>query len=423
MRKLAICIPNYNKYELFFRLLKQSIKQIERSRYENEIEICISDDASPKDITDEINDIIVENPDICIKYQRLRTNKGRWGNIKEVISMCDAEYCWVIGNDDIYAQRYAVDTIFKKLFNDSLDILTFPTILFDGEEYRQHYQLTQGIVNKRLDLTDSCDFEEWFAKCEYWLNFFSDPMLVVFKKALWEKYVNDVELEDNGFGFWIVLSVIALKGGIIQYIEQFFIVRDYSDDSKNFADCKFSYIYLRDCLLMWKYLSQINKKAAQIFDVCTFQWYYENYQNLMQSTNLTNSHKQYIISNATDMFKLLEKSFLPDDKLEDLKCRKVLLFGAGFVGVKIKQKLDSYNIAVSYYVDNNKEKQGNIVDKIEIISIEKSLEITDGIYIISTITGASFLSIYKQLIKAGIKGVNIILIDYKIKYETLNINC
>ena len=412
MKKLAICIPNYGKRELLLRLLNQTISQVRDSKYIDEVEICVSDDASPDDITEDVNAIISANPDLSIKYQRLVKNKGRWGNIKEVVAMSDTEYCWVIGNDDIYAGQNAIRDVVAILFKDSPSILTFPTILYNGSKYEQYSQLPPQTGNCVLDLSDREDFSRWYASTDNWLSFFSDSMLVAFKKELWDKYVGDITLEDNGFGFWIVLSTIALSGSPIHYVEQFYIVRNFTDDADNWDDRDFSFVYLRDCFLMWKRLQQINKDAARVFDNCTAYWYLERYHLLMESDESTASQKQLIRENATDLFRLITRFYLPDNKLAELKQRKVFLFGTGEAGMKVKSKLDSHGIKIINFIDNNESKQGEYIDGIEAISPQEALNISDGFYIISAIANGAIDSIHKQLMMSNVAEENIALVNW-----------
>jgi len=236
-------------------------------------------------------------------------------------------------------------------------------------------------------------------------------MIVVFRKELWDKYVDGIILDDNGFGFWIVLSIIVLNGATIQYIEQYFIVRDYSDDRMNWDDCRFSYIYLRDCFTMWKYLFQVCVEAARIFDNCSTHWYLERYNSLIESVDITKSQKQFIKENATDVYKLIERLFLPDSELKELRHRKVLLFGTGGIGIKVKEKLSSSGIGIDYYVDNNSEKQGHYIDNVEVISPQESFSITNAVYIISAIFNGAVTDIYKQLKAAGVEERRIALIN------------
>jgi hypothetical protein len=391
MKKLAICIPNYSKQECFFRLLNQTVDQLNVSDFIGDVEICISDDVSPNDITNDVKVIINNNPNIEIKYQRLKKNKGRWGNIKEVVSMANAEYCWVIGNDDIYAHQESISIIVNLLISKNPDILTFPTILFDGEKYQQYSQLPLGTGNCKFNFTDENDFNKWHENIEWWLNYFSDPMLVLFKKELWNEYVNDIVLEDNGFGFWIVLYIMALKGSIVYYTEQFFIIRHCSDDDVNFSDCKFLYIYIRDFLVMYKYLLKTNEKAAIIYDEHTYFYCWIRKQFIMKSSDLTESEKAFLESNQTKKIKEFES------RIAELKHKNVLLFGSGKGGEWVRERLEDSSVKTYNYVDNDAKRQGMLLGGIEIISPKKSLEIPNTVYVITTTASDAVINIQKQL--------------------------
>jgi len=412
MKKLAICIPNYNKPDLLFELLKQSIDQIEHSLYKNDIEICISDDASPYDITDDIDNLINNNKAIAIKYQRLTNNKGRWGNIKEVVAMADAEYCWVIGNDDIYACKDAINNLVTILINDEPDILTFPTIQFDGIEYRQFHQLPVQTGDCTLNLLNKNDFNKWYDKTSVWLNFFSDPMIVLFRKKIWNKHIGTVKLDDNGFGFWIALNIIAYDNTTIKYVEQFFIVRSYSEDEENNKNENHSYRFTCDILMMWKQLLHLNKNAARIFDNCSFNWYLRFYFNFLKSMNLTTQQKKFLTDNITDAIKLIERFYLPKNKIIELKHDNAVIFGTDGDEKGVINWLLTCDISVNYFIDNCNDKQGTFLNEIEIISPKEAKQLENCLFILSVNMNETLIDAYEQLKFLGIDDNNIILIGW-----------
>jgi len=412
MKKLAICIPNYNKHKKFFRLLKQTIEQLKRCENPNDIEICISDDVSVPDISRKVTEIIKNNSNYCIRFKKNIQNKGRWGNIKESITMADAEYVWVIGNDDLYAHIDAVAVLMKKLFGEyaqlNPDILTFPQMIFDGKIYNTVHQLEPQSGDRLLKLSKKNDFDDWYTEPSAWLNFFSDPMIVIIKKTLWKKTVKKVELPDDSFGFWIVASLIALNEANLLYVDRHFIVRDNTDDAKNFKRPSFVYVYTRDCLTLYQHLVKINKRAAEAFDVLTFGFYYNHFGILAESVDISKADMNLLFSIASNRFSMLQQHYFHSSRYGELKDKNVLIFGAGIKGVAALKTLKNIGIKAAYFVDNNQNKHGSIIENIEVISADKSLGIPNAIYIIATIYFC--YSIFRQLIDMGVPKENIAVV-------------
>jgi len=91
-KKLAICIPTYNRA----KCLDFTLEQIEKQG--QDIQVCISDNASP-DNTREIVEKHMKTLDI--KYSRNEENLGFDVNLTKVIMLADAEFIWTMGDDDI----------------------------------------------------------------------------------------------------------------------------------------------------------------------------------------------------------------------------------------------------------------------------------------------------------------------------------
>lgn len=408
MKKLAVCIPNYNKPKYFFKLINQSIEQIRSSDYPNEIEICISDDSSIIDITDDVLKKISDNPDICIKYQRNENNLGRFGNIKKVISMADSEFCWVIGNDDIYAFSGAVNIITHKLHNLNADILTFPLLaLNEQEKYLRYAQFPIEFGNMKFYLIKSDDLDNWFNEEA---SFFTDPHQNIFRKSLWDKYINEITLYDDGFGFWIVLCIIALNGGIIQYVDNYFVVTCRDGELENWCNQNFREQYSRELLVLRDCLFGINEIAEQRFICCFNELFALCYGTIFENLKLTDKQRNSVKNIDSKVIILLNQIYISPERYCRIKDKNILLFGSGFWGKVVLNKLKSYDLYIKYFIDNNKAKFGKFINDTEVISPEKSLEISDSVYIIAAYNKGAFCSIYNQLVDMGISKDNIVAI-------------
>jgi glycosyltransferase involved in cell wall biosynthesis len=100
MKKLSICIPTYNRQDFLKRLLDNCIKETEG--IEKFVEVCISDNGS----IDQTEKILKEysQKSKLIRYRINKKNRGFDSNLISVLSMAKGQYCWIMGDDDIFIQ-------------------------------------------------------------------------------------------------------------------------------------------------------------------------------------------------------------------------------------------------------------------------------------------------------------------------------
>ena len=109
-----------------------------------------------------------------------------------------------------------------------------------------------------------------------------------------------------------------------------------------------------------------------------------------------------------EFIELFRKIYLPKERYSELRDKNVLLFGSGYYGGRIKKIFDANKIKIKCYVDNDKAKHGKIINGIEVISPEKSLEIPDKKYAICINPETdAFRKVYKQLKDMNIPEKNI----------------
>ncbi len=125
MKKLAICVPTYNRSELLDRLFK-SIPSIE------EIVVSICDDGS-KDNTHEIIKKHQSRVSINYIYQE---NKGRASALRTSILNSKAEFTMIVDSDD-YFENDGIETILKFIKkNTSTRFFVFPIKIISNSNSR-----------------------------------------------------------------------------------------------------------------------------------------------------------------------------------------------------------------------------------------------------------------------------------------------
>lgn len=113
LKKLAICIPTYNRGNFLLECLQSIVLSIRG--YEKDIEVIISDNAS----TDNTEDIVrtMKKEFSFIRYYKNKENLGAEKNFYVAINYSVAEYIWILGDDDKIAEnalQKVLDMIKKK---------------------------------------------------------------------------------------------------------------------------------------------------------------------------------------------------------------------------------------------------------------------------------------------------------------------
>jgi len=118
---LSICIPTYNRAEFLKDALDSIITQINEN---NNVEICVSDNASEDNTEDLVIEYQRKSP-IPIIYHKNEKNMGADYNFMKAVEIANGEYCWLLGSDDIIEEG-GVDTILIEIENNpDVDIFTF----------------------------------------------------------------------------------------------------------------------------------------------------------------------------------------------------------------------------------------------------------------------------------------------------------
>ena len=118
---LSICIPVYNRKEIFKHCL---IKACEASLgSEKEVEIVISDNASEEDLFCLIEEFRSKYA-IDIANHKNKLNIGLSKNFLKVVDIASGKYCWIIGSDD-FIKLDGISTIMEIIKqNNDVDFIS-----------------------------------------------------------------------------------------------------------------------------------------------------------------------------------------------------------------------------------------------------------------------------------------------------------
>ena len=369
MKKLAICIPNYNRVELFRNLLQRLLFQIKDSEYKEIIEICISDDGSDIDITDEINSVISDNPDIRIKFYRFAKNTGLMNNLISSVEMSEAEYCWVIGNDDDLFGTSTLDTVIDTLSILKPDVLAFPICQRTNNIDTMVYPTKRNLESRLFEFSIEEDFKLWFNNIDEKerqgniLGMFIFISNLVFKKSNWDKHSHECDWDRNSLFHQAYIHLKTLmRGGVLYYYENPLVVQN-----ANFyiheVMCKrvlYSYSIMNDMCDYISYFFDGEMERRFLNQFCFYQYY----GIVIDSEELNDDKKKRVKEINAEPIAVLNRIFLPTNELYRLNGKNVLLFGSGDYGNIAMEKFKANGIAPAYYIDNDCNKHGRFINGI-----------------------------------------------------------
>lgn len=407
MKKLAICIPNYNRHEDFFNLLNQSVEQLRNSPYKDDIELCISDDCSSPDISDAVEEIINQNKNLTIKFNRFNPNKGRSYNVKHVISMSDSEYFWVIINDFIYADSNAIDFVYKTVASaNKCGIITFPlywellnTFLISPNK--------KGVYKKVFNLNNDEGFNFWFSSPLSSCHIFIEASLVVVNREQWDKYCS-IYNDKKAHEFILIYLLIALDSDIM-YINEVLMLNKfkYVGDRKYYTDIPTkAYEVHNNLSYLYQSILNINKKAAkQIMYIMSR----EMLVTIIESDEITKEQRDELLKYDCKFTEIFFKSYLPKARYHELDSKNIILVGCGYQAPFAKHILRKNGIEICCFADNDESKHGDHYLN-EVMSIERSLEIQNSAYVITPYANKVLVALYEQLIDIGVDDQDIFIL-------------
>lgn len=107
--KIAICIPTYNRGNYISDLLDSIVRQDFNSDL---FEVVISDNASTDNTTEVVESYRSKLKNL--RYFKWDSNKGADRNYLKVVELATAEYCWLMGSDDVI-EPYSLVYLYRLL--------------------------------------------------------------------------------------------------------------------------------------------------------------------------------------------------------------------------------------------------------------------------------------------------------------------
>ena len=211
MYKLSICIPVYNREFFLDALLKNIFGELSKYDLLNDVEICISDNASIDRIGNVTQKYKAKYDNIV--YHKNEKNLGADRNFLKCIEIAHGEFCWLFGSDDRFH-----DGSIKRVLN----------YLDEDKELSGIVVSSQAYIN---DFTEKLEIDplspkyirkysipnEFLSNHGYHFCFISAH---IFKRELWNRVTETYDLTDyfNVYVHVFVLIKLAFMAQKYLYV-------------------------------------------------------------------------------------------------------------------------------------------------------------------------------------------------------------
>jgi abequosyltransferase len=188
--KLALCIPTHHGRANDLRELLDSIFRQKEMGPDAAVQICISDNAA-EDGTDELVREYEKRSPFPVTYFRQSTNVGGIRNFFNVVDIATAEFCWLIGSDDLLVENaiskvLAVLSKHPQLAGLSVNKLNVNPLLFYASGPDHPIVLPPDSENSRLISSNA-------------LRAFAPSFLFmsahIFRRTEWQEFEEDYGIE------------------------------------------------------------------------------------------------------------------------------------------------------------------------------------------------------------------------------------
>ncbi len=192
MKKLAICIPTYNRsYHL-----KNCLNSILLNGHEvKNIEVCISDNNSTDDTKNIVN---FYKKYIDINYHINTENIGVAKNILKSVAISNSEFCWVVGDDDMLLQNSIKEVLNLIEKYKNVDYFYVNSYHFDSRLLKNYsYPINTSELPNNLEKFSNFK-NDFYAKFIELINpkvsfdFLGGLYLSVFRKYNWDSNLDKI---------------------------------------------------------------------------------------------------------------------------------------------------------------------------------------------------------------------------------------
>jgi len=111
---ITIAVPTWNRAAILDKALSALLPQIEKNK--DKIEVVISDNASPDNTNEIIENYISKFSSLNIVHYKQKENTGYYGNFKTCRELSNGDYFWLLSDND-YVASGLIDYLLEILLN------------------------------------------------------------------------------------------------------------------------------------------------------------------------------------------------------------------------------------------------------------------------------------------------------------------
>lgn len=363
MKKLAVCIPNYNRPQKLERLLKALAEQIIAENLSDVVEICVSDDCSLEPPNEVVEQARMQYRSISISFNESEENMGMDYNFLRCVMMAQSEYCWIIGNDDLPAEG-ALKEILKYSDDSVIDMLVCPFDVYDENEVVQaSVELLYGAAKEPLyfNTKNEEEYHKLMDSVRDGNAIFCFLSNVVFKKSNWVQHENLFADKMNTIFIQMYMNLKTLKDGALYVYTPFRFIKNFEDKITN-AEIRREYDVLIGLSGVMDYFftgMEHEEMTRRIIDprINGRMWDLPDEMLVKQKIRQIDSKKN-------DLYRTY---FIPTSEREHFfDGKNILLYGAGNLGQTALKELRRYHLRGLRIFDKDENKWGKCIEGYEI---------------------------------------------------------
>ena len=363
---LALCIPNYNREKELKRLLLCLCNEIERINGNEKIQICVSDDGSeisPEPVVEEISKIF---PGICIKLSLNKSNMGMDYNFLASVRMADAEYCWIIGNDDEIVEG-AIEQLRPLLETDTApDLIVTPFDVYDSEK---NFRGTVRPLNTDkselvFDTKERNKLNELLRIVKDGNGLFCFLSNIVFRRIRWLEHGDMFSDKMNTIFIQMYMNIQSLMEGAVYLYKDMQIIRQYTDDEIN-ATIKREY----DVLMGLNGVIDYFFSESEMYRSLQSKVVDPRINERMWNVTTESGNKRSIEKIKSPKINLYKEYYIERSKRKDFfNGKEIHIYGAGDIGHKVFEEVCEYCPSYVKVYDADESKIGKMIGNINIFS-------------------------------------------------------
>lgn len=373
--KLAVCIPNYNRPQNLYVLLTKLAEQVREETLYDQVEICINDDKSPESPDAVIEKVRELYPEVQIRYQINKKNMGMDYNFLQSVMISEAEYCWLVGNDDLPTEqslRILMETLSANE-NNGLDFIITPFDCFDydGSLQEQNKPFGSLITDSHMfDTSDPKQFHRLIMSVDRNGVLFDFLSNVVFKRERWIEHGDMFENKMDSIFIQIYMNMQTLiEGAKVLYLPEK-IIKNYLDyETNGTIDRQYKvFVGLYDVYQYFLQGEELEAIKRQVID--------RFLQSELFELDEAEERGRRLRECRTEKIEILKKYYKPKkDRKNHFANKAVIIYGAGELGKRAANELKNYGTYIVGFCDRDKEKEGTTVCGVPVFNMEKLLEL------------------------------------------------